>query len=253
MTCDSARSYLDAYVDGELDAASSLSMEEHLATCDSCAQARGRLAALRSVMAQAAPRYRAPEGLRERIQSDLRRTIHPVAPRKKQMFVGRWAGIAAAVALVSVVALWQLQVHRGSEQENLIAKEIVSSHVRSLMANHLTDEPSSDQHNVKPWFAGKLDFSPDVKNLDAQGFMLAGGRLDYIDSRPVAAIVYRRRQHVINLFVWPSSRDAFGQFRSAAINGFNTVTWRSAGLTYWAISDLNSQELQQFSRAWTHD
>jgi anti-sigma factor (TIGR02949 family) len=252
MTCDSARSFLDAYVDGELDAASSLNMEEHLSTCTSCSEGRARLEALRTVIAETSPRYRAPEGLRSRILSDLRRAVPHVVTRKKPAFDWRWAAIAASV-LASLLILWQIQSRRGQGQQELIAKEIVSSHVRSLMANHLVDELSTDQHNVKPWFAGKLDFSPDVMNLDAQGFMLAGARLDYLDGRPVAVIVYRRRQHVINLFVWPSSQGISGRTPLATVNGFNTVKWRSQGLLYWAISDLNGQELGSFSRAWPHE
>jgi anti-sigma factor RsiW len=257
MTCDSAREFLDAYVDGELDASGSLQMEEHLRTCDSCSQSLARLESLRTVIAETSPRYRAPEGLRRRIQAELRDSVRAAGPRKRGFdwrwwADWRWAAIAAGL-LVSVLVLWQLQLRRGGGQQELIAKEIVSSHVRSLMANHLVDEPSSDQHNVKPWFAGKLDFSPDVKNLDAQGFMLVGGRLDYLEGRPVAAIVYRRRQHTINLFVWPLSPNDSERFSARTVNGFNTVNWRSAGLTYWAISDLNSQELGLFSRSWPHE
>lgn len=246
MTCDSAQRFLNAYVDGELDAASDLQMEEHLRTCGSCAQLFARLGALRSVIATEISPYPAPDELRRRIQSDLRNSTR-VAPRKKPAFDWKWAAIAASV-LVSALALWHLQPRQ--QQQNLVAQEIVASHIRSLMANHLVDEPSSDQHNVKPWFAGKLDFSPTVKNLDAQGFMLAGARLDYLDNRPVAAIVYRRRQHVINLFVWPSSQNTSEQLDAVTVNGFNTVNWRSEGLRYCAVSDLNKQEIELFSRLW---
>ena len=124
-----------------------------------------------------------------------------------------------------------------------VAQEIVSSHVRSLIGTHLLDVPSTDQHNVKPWFNGKLDYAPDVKDFVAEGFALAGGRVDYIDHRPVAALVYKRREHVINLFEWPSGSALSSP---SGVNGFNLVAWNRAGMDYWAVSDLNAGELGQF-------
>jgi anti-sigma factor RsiW len=247
MTCDVAQPFLDAYVDRELEASDSLNIEQHLKTCESCSRLHARLETLRGVIEAQAPRYRAPDALRKRIQSDLRASTRPPALRFKAVFDWRWGAIAASV-LVLTAAIWQMQLRPRQERDTLIAREIVSSHVRSLMANHLVDEPSSDQHTVKPWFAGKLDFSPAVKNLDTEGFPVAGGRLDYIDNRPVAAIVYRRRQHVINLFVWPSAPGSGEARSSVTMNGFNTIGWRSDGMRYWAISDLNKQELELFSR-----
>lgn len=243
MTCDLARPFLEAYIDRELDAPDSLHMEEHLKTCDSCSGLHEHLEALGSAIRAGAPRYRAPDALRKQIQSDLRSTMHA----RKQLFDWRWAAIAASV-LVSAVAVWQMQLRPHRERETLIAREIVSSHVRSLMTNHLVDQPSSDQHAVKPWFSGKLDFSPTVKDLDTQGFTLAGGRLDYIDNRSVGAVVYRRRQHVLNLFIWPSSQSSDEAAHSSMVNGFNTVAWKADGMQYWAISDLNQHELELFSR-----
>ena len=131
--------------------------------------------------------------------------------------------------------------------DELLGREAVSNHVRSLMADHIADVPTSDQHTVKPWFNGKLDFSPPVIDLDEQGFSLVGGRLDYLDSRVVAALVYKRRQHVINLFVWPTDEsDRAGQ--TATYQGYNVVHWRQDNMSYWAVSDLNANELREFAQ-----
>jgi anti-sigma factor RsiW len=140
--------------------------------------------------------------------------------------VGTWAGL------------------RGRSDRDLIAQEVVAGHVRSLMANHLTDVPSSDRHTVKPWFLGKLDFSPNVKDLAQDGFPLIGGRLDYMDEKPAAALVYQRGKHFINLFVWKCGGKPEGH---EALRGFNLVHWDRAGLSHWAVSDLNAAELEQFA------
>jgi anti-sigma factor RsiW len=130
--------------------------------------------------------------------------------------------------------------------EELVAREVVSSHVRSLMANHLVDVASSNQHTVKPWFNGQVNFSPAVKNLDGKGFSLVGGRLDYVNDRTVAALVYKRREHVINVFIWPSTTAGDSAPQSTQRQTFRLIHWKDAGLTYWVVSDLNEAELQEF-------
>lgn len=237
MTCKSALPLIEPYLDGELDAAQKADIERHLSECPDCAGSQQRLSALQTDLRNFAPHYDAPGHLRSRVLSNLRKT----AATERRWTTGVWA--MAATVLLAVSVGWNVMLLRSQKPAD-IAQEIVSSHVRSLIGDHLLDVPSTDQHNVKPWFNGKLDYAPDVKDFAANGFPLAGGRVDYIDHRPVAALVYKRRQHVINLFVWPSdSRLA----APGGVNGFNLVAWNTAGMDYCAISDLNEAELRQFA------
>ena len=192
------------------------------------------------MIARDATYYRAPDALRARVRASL------VAEARTQArpAMWRWGGMAAAFATVGVlswnVALLQAQ---GSAEDRL-TREVMTAHVRSLMAeNHLNDVASTDQHTVKPWFAGKLDFAPAVADFASSGFALAGGRLDYVNGRPVAALTYRHRLHVVNVFEWPAkdARDAVPE--SIARQGYALVHWRRAGLEYWAISDVAGADL----------
>jgi anti-sigma factor RsiW len=237
---------IHGYVDGELDLVKSIEIEQHLADCDACTRTVKGLRGLQSVVRNDALRFEPPTKLEKRLRSAVRR--EDKAEQRPGIFQWRWlvAGTLCAAILIGVLSLAGMFTR--PSPDDLLAQEVVASHVRSLMADHLTDVPSSDQHTVKPWFDGKLDFSPTVKDLSQQGFTLTGGRLDYLGNRPVAALVYQRRQHPINLFVWPTGATAATNEKALERQGYNVIRWSNGGMTYWAVSDLNLAELQQFAQ-----
>jgi anti-sigma factor RsiW len=242
LNCQETQTLLHGYLDGELDLVNSLQVEQHLQGCQSCSQEQANNQKLRDALRGGGLYFKAPPSLRKRVQSSVAQASRDrAAPR-----AARWIGTAAVLASV-VIVTWV--VARGLARpsaDDLLAQEVVASHVRSLMPAHLTDVASTDQHTVKPWFAGKLDFSPLVVDLADQGFPLIGGRLDYLDNQPVAALIYRRQLHVINLFIWPSTSTAGTQVE--ARQGYQLVHWSQSGMEYWAVSDLNAAELQMFAQ-----
>ena len=230
MTCHETGQLLHPYVDGELDLTTSLAVEEHLAGCADCTTYFQNLQDLRQEIAGAALHFQPKPGLVRRIEAQRQ-------PRRRQAL---WAMAAAALlALLSIPATY-LAYRRADDAP------VFDAHIRSLMASHLVDVPSSDHHTVKPWFQGRLNFSPAVPELAAQGFVLTGGRLDVLRGRPTAAIVYKRRDHVINLFIEPTS-GADSSARARSREGYNLVELTSGGMNYWAVSDLNAQELRHFA------
>jgi len=243
LNCQEAH-LIHPYFDGELDLVRSLEIEAHLKDCQTCAQAYKELRSLRAAVSDTALRFEPPVALRNRIRSAVR--DESKATNRTLRFSWRWLIPAVSFAVLLVVVLSLLALVSRPSTSDLMAQEIVSSHVRSLMEKHLTDVPSSDQHTVKPWFDGRLDFSPPVKDLASAGFSLAGGRLDYIGNRPVAALVYQHGQHYINLFVWPATGASDASGRALVRQGYNLINWSNSGTDYWAISDLNLAELQQF-------
>jgi anti-sigma factor RsiW len=256
VSCHDNTDLIHGYLDGELDLVHSLRVEDHLRQCGECTQKYRNLQALRSAVRGGDLNFQPSTDLVARIHSSLQEAEGARQPalrsiREAPTEVRGWSwqtalALAAGLALVAVAVYRFTTVPSKPSQGDLVAREVLASHVRSLLADHLTDVPSSDQHTVKPWFNGKLDFSPPVRDLSQQGFPLIGGRLDYLDERPVAALVYQRRKHVINLFVWPSSDKS--QEKASMRQGYNMQHWADGGMSFWAISDLNNSELEEFVR-----
>ncbi|MGZ6144136.1 MAG: anti-sigma factor family protein [Myxococcales bacterium] len=228
MSCADAAPLVELEIDGELDARATLELEQHLSSCAACARRRGELLALRAAVREGVPRFELPPRLPARIFSAVR-------PRR------RWPVALAAASMAAALAVGVFATSRPSFDD-----EVTNAHVRSLLADHLTDVVSSDQHTVKPWFQGKLDFGVPVRDFADRGFPLAGGRLDYLHAQPVAAVVYRHGAHAINLFVWPEAGE--DPPRSARHRGYNQVRWKQDGLSFWLVSDVAPADLEALAR-----
>ncbi len=232
MTCKEAQLYMDGYLDRELDLIRMVDLERHLHECASCAALHRARMAVRATIPNL--RYAAPVALKKSVGA----AIAKQTPRRRVDWISLGA-VAAGVAIVGALLL--------RPDLNRVEHEVVDSHIRSLMPGHLADVPSTDQHTVKPWFAGKLDFSPPVRDFASEGFPLVGGRVDYFDNHPVAVIVYRRNQHVINVFAWRSKESARIE-RTERDRGYNVIQLVNDGIEFWVVSDLNEEELRQFAR-----
>jgi mycothiol system anti-sigma-R factor len=253
MNCRELIDLLHAYLDQELDVVRSLEIEQHLKVCSACSQRYQAQQALRRLIAGRSLYFEAPRGLGQTVDNAIRQASQTESPPARWTWdLGllwlRWLVPVAAAALVMVVALpWLVRGVRGTAEDHL-AQEVASAHVRSLLANHLTDVASTDQHTVKPWFSGKLSFAPSVTELATDGFPLVGGRLDVLEGQPVAAVVYQCRKHFINLFIWPSALGADVGEKSLAQRGYNLVHWTRDGMNYWAVSDVNRSDLEEFAK-----
>jgi len=279
VNCNDAKALIHAYADGELGLESALEIERHLEQCADCARERATLTALSAALGDPALRFAAPDALRQRVGAAMSGQAPPVAtaraPWRRWMrgFVGNgeangravggifgamgWTFAGAALALLVVVTfnsspgLWRPFGNGAmfgiNAQAEVVAREVLTSHLRSLMPGHLMDVVSTDQHTVKPWFDGRIDFSPPVSDFAAEGYRLIGGRLDYLDRRPVAALVYQRRKHIVNVFVWPTADGSQSAVESTAHDGYNLLHWRRGGMNYWMVSDLNAQEMGVFA------
>jgi len=265
MNCEEAVKLMDGYLDGELDPITSQAIEQHLRDCACCDQAYKTHASLIHAIGNATPYFKASAELRERIQSSLRKetTGNPVrnGVRGAQVLIHKrqpeprsilseapwnWLGLAAAIVFAAIIVFNLIPRLQRPGADQFLATQLIASHVRSLMANHLTDVASSDQHTVKPWLDAKLDFAPPVVDLSSEGFPLIGGRLDYLDNRPVAALIYERRKHFINLFVWPAGSNTIGAANAMSHQGYQLLHWVDSDFNYWAVSDVNADDLQTF-------
>jgi anti-sigma factor RsiW len=257
---------MDGYLDSELDPITSQTIELHLRDCPNCDRAYKTQGSLMRAIGTASPYYNAPAGLRERIQFSLREEVaaqptrdlsqpaqrlspKPQAAAKTVLAGTPWNWLALAAAIIfGAIITFNLMPRLRPGADQLLATQLIASHVRSLMASHLTDVASSDQHTVKPWLDTKLDFAPAVPDLSNKGFPLVGGRLDYLDNRPVAALVYQRRKHFINLFVWPIDSNAAKATKTISHQGFHLLHWADSDFNYWAVSDVNADDLQTFKQ-----
>jgi anti-sigma factor RsiW len=267
VNCQETRNLMDGYLDGELDPLTNQAIEGHLESCPNCNEAYAMHGALIRSVERTAPYYRATPELRQQIQSSLRQEVaqspvdvapslteslhSPARSQSRPAFFWtewNWLALAAAIILAAVIGFLLLPGRQRASTGQLLATELIASHVRSLMANHLTDVASSDQHTVKPWLDTKLDFAPAVVDLSNEGFPLVGGRLDYLDNRPVAALVYQRRKHFINLFIWPVESGTTGTTKDISRQGYQLVHWVDSDFNYWAVSDVSDMDLQTFKQ-----
>lgn len=250
MTCAECRDLIDAFADDELPDEDVALVRAHLAGCAECSRELAAITATSRRIGETFVKHQAPDVLKARIRSALAQpdalgreespSVKPIAARRFA-----WAGLGIAVAS----SLVTFAVVRQATPQRSLTDDVVTSHIRALMPGHLTDVVSTNQHNVKPWFNGRVDLSPPVPNLDSIGFPLIGGRLDYLEGRSVPVVIYGRRQHLISVYSWPDSRGDASSPVESARNGYNVIAWRGGGLSLEAVSDLNRRELEDFVRA----
>ena len=242
MSCELTPSVLHGYLDGELDAAGAADFERHLISCSECVNALEAQEKLRATLQRAALYERAPETLRQAVQAQLggpaRASVTPI----RTLPAWRWLAMAATFLLAVFLGWRVLPALRGNQGQTTLASAIVDAHLRSLQPGHLEDVQSTDQHTVKPWFDGKLDFAPPVHDFVEEGFPLQGGRLDVVHGRTVAVLVYARRKHLINVFVWPTN-EADSEPISGSQLGYHWVDWRKSGMELCAVSDVSPEDL----------
>jgi len=238
MECEEIEHLLDAYIDQELDLVHDIEVASHLQRCQECTRQYEMLLALQAMLRTRATYYGMPASFHRR----LRRALRRVSPSP----LGWRPWLLGAAAVVFVALVGARMAHWAPAHTVVVepaVREVVAAHIRSLQVDHLTDIVSSDTHTVKPWFSDKLPFAPSVRNLAAHDFVLVGARLDYLSERPVAAVVYRRRQHLINVFLAPATPALSAPTTPVTYRGYHLFHWNHNGLTYWAVSDLNQREL----------
>jgi anti-sigma factor RsiW len=248
--CAEMRLKLQADLDGELEAGDAAAVAAHTLACTDCAAVQAELGALSARLRTELSYHAAPARLRQAIEARVAPPIAAAPTVVRPARFGRRFGFGmsfgAGFALAACLAL-AIVLPRGGDE---MADSIVASHIRALQPGHLMDVVSTDQHTVKPWFDGRLDFAPPVKDFAAEGFPLTGGRLDYLDGRTVAALTYRRDKHIIDLYVWPGSATSIAAFGDGAHNGYNVQHWTQDGMVFWAVSDLEASQLADFAALW---
>lgn len=247
MNCNLAQDVLHGYLDGELDAAGAADFEQHLASCNVCIAELEAQEALRASLRRAQLFEKAPARLRGKFKAKER--VAEMPNRRRESDAWKWPGIAAALVLLLYGTWTMFPRFVGDGRETRLSAELVDGHIRSLQPGHLNDVVSTDQHTVKPWFDGKLDFAPEVRDFAAQGFPLQGGRLEVAEGRSVAALVYARRKHIINVFLWPSS-EGVKNMQSGSRQGYNWIRWNTGSFEMWAISDANNGDLRELHDLW---
>lgn len=255
MSCELSRSTVHGYLDGELDAVRAAEFERHLEQCPECVTALETQESLRSSLRRAQLYEKAPALLRQKVIA----AISPAPPipistarrtgslTSQRTVAAQWLAVAAVLLLLLYAGLRFLPGVGEKNNQPALAAQIVDAHLRSLEPGHLTDVLSTDQHTVKPWFDGKLDFAPPVQDFSSDGFPLAGGRLDVVGGRTVAALVYGRRKHFINIFIWPAN-GADSSPRAGSQQGIHWVTWQKGGMAFWAVSDVAPTDLDELQR-----
>lgn len=244
MNCQEACKLLDGYSDSELPLPQNHAMDQHLRACASCQTQYERLTALRDALHHSG-HFTPPHDLRGTIYAQLQ-TLEQDTPQRA--WFEPWLKFGSPSFALGAACVWLLSLFVVLPMTPTpLGGEIVAAHIRSLMVDHATDIRSSDQHKVKPWFSGRLGFSPSVVDLESKGYALSGARLEYLDYKTAAALVYTRREHIINLFIWPQTDRADRDYAITAQQGYNLVSWSASGFNYWAASDLNQKELTQFA------
>jgi mycothiol system anti-sigma-R factor len=249
VACEQNRALLHGYLDGELDAVRSAEFEQHVETCPQCAAQLEDQERLRSRLNTSQLYEKAPAGLAERVTRQIEAVRRDDARATSGSFWPAWWRLAAlataAVVLGAVASLYVFRATRNASAETAIVAEAIDAHLRALQPGHLTDVESTDQHTVKPWFDGKLDFVPPVKDQAENGFPLLGGRLDALGGRSVAALVYGRRKHLINVFVWPAADNHPEPRANGSRNGYQWIYWKKGGMEFCAVSDVSEGDLRE--------
>jgi anti-sigma factor RsiW len=247
MTCQESARLLPGYFDSELDLVHTLEIEDHLRACPACTKIIEADRALRAAITRSNLRFSAPPTVVRNVRAAVASAFPPEKSARKR-WTWNWGFATAAALILCAVFTWKLVPVSAPTNSGTVADEAIADHIRALMPGHLSDVESTDQHTVKPWFDGKLDFAPPVENFADQGFPLIGGRLDYLANHPAAALVYQRRKHFISVFLLPATGEPDRPESRETQRGYNVISWTRASMNYWLVSDLNPAELEELAK-----